>query len=69
MEECPASELTKHVIVRSKLKNPMFVLPFQRSTPNQVAKESESLDKNRMPSLVQKRASSLLLNEFALFLF
>ncbi|MGG0412265.1 NAD(P)H-dependent flavin oxidoreductase [Peribacillus simplex] len=49
-EECPASDIAKQDIIRSKAKDLLFVSSTQRSTPNKAAQELESMYKNGMPS-------------------
>ncbi|MGM0876171.1 MAG: NAD(P)H-dependent flavin oxidoreductase [Bacillota bacterium] len=49
-EECPASDITKQDIIRSKAKDLIFVSSLQRSTPHKLARELESMYKNGMPS-------------------
>jgi enoyl-[acyl-carrier protein] reductase II len=47
-EECPASDITKQDIIRSKAKDLVFVSSLQRSTPHKLARELESMYKNGM---------------------
>ncbi|MCY9408298.1 nitronate monooxygenase [Bacillus inaquosorum] len=45
-KECPASNITKQDIIRSKAKDLIFVSPLQRSTPHKLARELESMYKS-----------------------
>ncbi|MFB0637213.1 NAD(P)H-dependent flavin oxidoreductase [Bacillus rugosus] len=49
-EECPASDITKQDIIRSKGKDLIFVSPLQRSTPHKLARELESMYKSGKPA-------------------
>ncbi|KKI92742.1 2-nitropropane dioxygenase [Bacillus sp. SA1-12] len=48
-EECPASDITKQDIIRSKAKDLVFVSSLQRSTPHKLAQELERRYKNGTP--------------------
>ncbi|MFF2885153.1 NAD(P)H-dependent flavin oxidoreductase [Bacillus toyonensis] len=49
-EECPASDITKQNIIRSKGTDLLLVSSTQRSIPNKAAREFEDLYRNGMPS-------------------
>lgn len=49
-EECPASDVTKQEIIRSKGADLLLVSSTQRSIPNKSAQEFENLYRNGMPS-------------------
>lgn len=49
-DECPASDIAKQDIIRSKAKNLVFVSSTQRSTPHKFAQELEGMYKNGMSS-------------------